>query len=442
MPEFVINGPVIASGVHNVVLQDALFHSPKERRSSATDYYVIQIGIREGEFTSWVGTWSQNTQKVDGADPTSILDDGRPGMRLKANQAIVVKVTPTGTPATLSGSRINFRLARVGGRDGTAKPLVSSGVASADANTQTALATLERQVNKVAQWEESVQLVDPTELAPTGTFQGRLQVDSVTQISLQRFGGNWVEVDGSPVSLTSAGLPVTSTAEMLEATGAVGSTAPSSSTLYYVYLSQDGDLRLSATAPTRHLGLYYLGATAGTTTWRFCGWVYTDGSTQFVDAAATRHVVNYYNRLAKEILLQPGYSDNNGASSWTETSTSWTAANSGTGATAAFIGNGEDAIHLNAAATVANDGANVSGIAISTIASSASTDAESSAKTTSGTDTQSIHCSWAEVPSAGYQTVSLLCLVSGGTGTFFADLGRDGSAADVRNTYLVGIVQV
>ena len=231
MSEIVLNGPVIAAGVHNVVLKDALLHSPDQRLSSPRDYYEIKIGIREGAFTSWVGTYDQSAQKVDAADPISILDIDRPGMRLKAGQAIVIKVKPEGTPDTLAGARVNFRLARVGGRDGPAKPLVSSGVAAADPNARTSLATLERQVNRTAQWEESVQLVDPVAPAPSGAFQGRLQVDSVTQISLQRFGGNWVEVDGRPVSVSSDGLSLISTDELLEATGSVGSTAPSSSTL-------------------------------------------------------------------------------------------------------------------------------------------------------------------------------------------------------------------
>ena len=116
MPSLTINGPVVPADKHNVVLRQVLLHSTIEREPHATNYHVIEIGVREGAYTSWVGTWDQSSQKVDAATPTSILDDGRDGMRLKADQALVVRVSAYGTPASLEGSRLNFTMALVGGR--------------------------------------------------------------------------------------------------------------------------------------------------------------------------------------------------------------------------------------------------------------------------------------------------------------------------------------
>ena len=158
------NGPVVPLDVNNEILRDALFHSPIERLPNRTSAHLIEIGVREGAYTTWVGTWDQSQQKVKGATPTSILDEGRKGMRLRAGQAIVVKVTSIGTPASLVGSRITFTLSLVGGRDGPAKPLIAAGTLVADASTRTSLKALEKQINTggLAEWDDAVALQDTT----------------------------------------------------------------------------------------------------------------------------------------------------------------------------------------------------------------------------------------------------------------------------------------
>lgn len=432
MPTITINGPVVPSDAHNIVLREALFHSPVARRVSTSSYHLIEIGMREGSYTSWIGTWDQSTQKVDAASPTSILDVDRRGMRLKAGTAIVVQVTTTGSPASLEGSRINFTLALVGGRDGEAKPLIAAGALVADANTRTSLATIERQINSggLSEWDDGVQLKDPVTLVVTGTFGGRLQRDSATQVSVQRYTGDWIEVDGVPMSIGSSGLVITTSDGLLVSTGSVSTTTPSSSTLYYVYVgSTDGltpQIRLCATAPSMHRGSYHLGTDALTSRWRFVGWVRTNGSTQFVDTTTDRLVVNYYNRERKSLYVVPGYVDDNAATTYTTTSTTWTAANGGTGATASYIANGEDAIHVTAFSSCANSGANGTGIGIGD-------NSATSAAVTSGdvgTTVRSQSCSYSTIPATGYRTLVLLVVVTAGTGTFYADNARLGSTAD------------
>lgn len=164
MPVITLNGPVVPNGTHNVVLRDALFHSPIERVTSKDDYVTLRVGVREDAYTTWIGTWDQSGQSIEGANPVSILDATRPGMRLKSGQAVVVQVFSTGAPQTVVGARVTFRLGLVGGRDGRAKPLVAAGAAVADVNSRMAISALERQINSggLSEWDDAVELQDPT----------------------------------------------------------------------------------------------------------------------------------------------------------------------------------------------------------------------------------------------------------------------------------------
>jgi hypothetical protein len=158
-----IDGPVVPVNADNEVLRDAFLHSPGARVVSSSSYHLIEVGIREGAFTSWIGSWNQSRQKIDAATPTSILDVGRKGMRLKAAQTLVVRVTASGAPLSLRGTGVTFRFALVGGRDGPARALVTSGAIMSDLDSRAAIASLERQINTggLAQWDETVALLDP-----------------------------------------------------------------------------------------------------------------------------------------------------------------------------------------------------------------------------------------------------------------------------------------
>ena len=157
MATLTLNGPTVKNGVHNMVLRDVLFHSPDARAVSVSAYHLIEIGVREGAYTEWIGEWDQSEQPAEAGTPLPILNDGRQGLRLKSEQTLVVKVTSNGSPSSLLGCRVNFRLALVGGRDGPAAPLVASG------SQDVAIRALERQINTggLSEWDEPVQLQDP-----------------------------------------------------------------------------------------------------------------------------------------------------------------------------------------------------------------------------------------------------------------------------------------
>lgn len=439
MPSILIEGPAVPTGTHNVVLRDAVLHSPLDRTTSSVNYAKVEVGLSSGRFVTWIGAWSQASQKAEAGTVYSILDVGRKDTRVRSGQILLVRVTTAGTPESLVGCRVGFTLSLVGNRDGDPKPLVASGALIGDSAARSAVVTLENQINVggLAEWEEAVELVDPVPLVKAGTFDGRLQRDSTTQLSLQRYTGNWIEVDGNAVSLGSSGLSLTTSDGLLSAAGGVTSTAPSTSTLYYVYVGAPPDgasqLRLCATAPSRLNGVYYLGADEMTRRWRFVGWARTNGSTQFTDDTTDRLVVNFYNRRASSILLTPGYADDDAETSYTTTSTTFVAANGGTGATGSYIANGEDAVDFSLP-VYANTSA---GGALVGIGDDSATAAYASVICATRTTGCVRMC---KVPSSGYHTVVVVIAAISGTTTVYADSIRSGSATDPYRTYLTGVV--
>lgn len=281
------------------------------------------------------------------------------------------------------------------------------------------------------------------------SMQGRMERQSTTEIRLNRYVGDLIEVNGELVALGAGGLVCLTTDNLISATGTDSGGAMAASTLYYVYASNSSasfapsDLRASATAPTRgttagtsRLGIYYLADSGNGANWRFVGWVRTDGSTNFVDTTTDRLIVNYYNRLDLSILLQPGYVDDNATTSYTLASGTYVALNGGTGATASYIANGEDAV----TAYMAGSADPAAGQSINYgIGDNATTTAYGA---TLGNVTVRTHAAipFISIPAVGYRTLSLIGSVSGGTTTIYADTDRDGGTTDPRATYLQGTV--
>jgi hypothetical protein len=439
MPEIVLNGPVVRRGVHNVVLRDAVLNSPSNLPMSISDYSVVSVGIREDAYTSWIGTWDQSKQRIVAGTAVSILDAARRGMRLKENQALVVRVSEVGGPVNLDGSRVNFLMAEVGGRQGAVKPLVSTGAVLEDPDARAAVSALEQQVNgRLSEWEEPVQLRNVTRQIVKGSFQGRLQRDSATQISLQRYTGNYVEVDGESIPIGSLGMTRTNADGLLTQQGSISTTAPSANTLYCIYIGYD-QIRLCATAPSYLDGVYYLGDDLEERKWRFCGWVFTNGSTQFTDDETAREVINYYNRHRLRLYTCPDYLDDNAATTYTETSTSWTAVNAASGSDVTYIANAEDDVVLYSHMHAAVDAAATYGLGIGIDGPG---QVETSSQVVVGAaDDQTFAVTQIHNPTtAGRHTASMLARTSAGNVTVYADAVRNGATADPAESYLVGHV--
>lgn len=180
-------------------------------------------------------------------------------------------------------------------------------------------------------------------------FQGRMQRDSTTQVSLQRYQGDTVDVNGESVSLGSGGIALATTDNLINSTGGDTGGSMAINTLYYVYLSNSSastfatDLRASTTAPSSYNGVKYLGTSGNAANWRFVGYVRTisnAGTPNFADSETQRLVINYYNRRALKLRVTD--STNN----WTWTTNSWESWNSSTSNRVEFISNNENSVEF------------------------------------------------------------------------------------------------
>ena len=189
----------------------------------------------------------------------------------------------------------------------------------------------------------------------TNGMQGRIARVSATQIALQRYTGDTVEVNGLNVSMGSSGVALNTTDNLVTSTGADSGGAMAASTLYYVYLSNSNaspfatQLRASTTAPTAFNGIRYLGTSGNAANWRFIGYVRTDANTNFQDSDTQRFVVNYYNRIQKRLFLCPGYTNASTDTTWAIPS-SWTRWNASASPMVEFLSNGEDHVEVGALA--------------------------------------------------------------------------------------------
>jgi len=274
---------------------------------------------------------------------------------------------------------------------------------------------------------------------------GRMERTSATRITLARYMGGYIDVNGEYVEIGS-GLVCDSTDNLISSTGANSGSAMSASTLYYMYASNSQatfaplDLRASTTAPTAltsgtYAGIKYLGTSGNALHWRFVGYVHTNSSTQFTDSVLKRGVINYYNKRLLSLETCPGYTDGNNFTTYTTTSTTYVQANSGTGSRLEFISNGEDAVHYVAVAMASNSGANNRDHV--GVGENATTDAAVGTDKESGAGINGVAtCGRVKVFTEGYNYLELLIRVGAGTGTYTADLTRGGSAADPMATML------
>ena len=179
---------------------------------------------------------------------------------------------------------------------------------------------------------------------------------------------------------------------------------------------------------------------SGATTRLWLGLIRASGTNVTEDSLVNRFVVNAYNAVARPIYANPGYNNNDANTSYTETSTTWVAANGGTGSTIAFLTLGRHApfVSMNAFATApAADTARM-GIALDS-----NTNVKAASQTAVLGGNGAFGCAWSGYVSLGKHSLILVSQVGGGTGTFFADFARvavGGADADIPITFLSGVV--
>ena len=167
--------------------------------------------------------------------------------------------------------------------DSDTLPVVRAGVTTG-VNTGTLVADVATAKTNIATLQAA-----PTVLSP---IQGRLQVDSTSSISLQRYQGKLIPINGVNVSIPSAGVSLSNT----------GLTA---ATLYYVYaFLSSGTLTLEAVTTT-HATDSTTGVEikSGDATRTLVGMVYMGAGTPgtFVDSVTSRTCISWANRRSLDM---------------------------------------------------------------------------------------------------------------------------------------------
>lgn len=122
------------------------------------------------------------------------------------------------------------------------------------------------------------------QLGQVGHGQCRLSVTNTTTLTLAPYNGNNLIINGVPRQIPSAGVTLSN--------GGL-----SASTLYYIYASWTGSaIQLNASATGHSTATNGIETKTGDTTQTLVGMIYTNASTQFVDSAASRTCLNWFNR--------------------------------------------------------------------------------------------------------------------------------------------------
>lgn len=285
--------------------------------------------------------------------------------------------------------------------------------------------------------------------------QVRLQRTSSTGVQLLSFGGGLIEVNGEIVDVGAGKLCQTSD-NLIDGTGANAGAAMGASTIYYLYISnslasyQPGQLKASTTVPTGlasgsalgsavHPDDFYLGTSGNARHWRFVGMARTNGSTQIVDSTTQRFVASYYNRLGRDLITVPAYSDGNSQTSYTLSNTTWARINGGTGDTLEWLSFGDEAVEFDGQCYSNNTGAQVNSVGIA-FDSTTSPRVEGILypANVAACSTPVAH---KYTPTLGYHYACLMSKTTGGTMTVVVDSARSGASADPYVTFLEGLVR-
>lgn len=274
-------------------------------------------------------------------------------------------------------------------------------------------------------------------------FGGRVERTSASIITLAPYNDIYVAVGrGTEWLDISAGITCDVADKLINADGTEAAGAMAASTFYYLYVSSltasyaPGDLRGSATAPTKWNGTYHLATSGNGAKWRFVGWVRTIAGPAFADSVTQRLVINYYNRLNLPMEVCPGYVNDNVQNTY-----AFPAGNYGLIHAAGlleFISNGEDDYDFTFHMTGFSD------VGVARIGIGDNSNTQPYFASHMGFIGSNVNVTHRLKKSAavGYRQASMLAQSdAGNTITVMADDTRQGAAADPRVTYMVGNVR-
>lgn len=135
----------------------------------------------------------------------------------------------------------------------------------------------------------------------TGHGQCRLSVTSTTALKLAPFNGNKLIINGVSQTIPSAGVTLSNS-------------GLSATTVYYVYAYMNaGTMTLEAVTTAHATGTNGVEIKSGDATRTLVGMIRTGASSQFLDTAAARFCLNWFNRrkIVGAVAATPGYTFTN-----------------------------------------------------------------------------------------------------------------------------------
>ncbi|TXH54516.1 MAG: hypothetical protein E6Q97_10825 [Desulfurellales bacterium] len=248
---------------------------------------------------------------------------------------------------------------------------------------------------------------------------GRLEYQSATQLRLNAWAGQYLDVGGEiqTVDGSTAGCQLAPTDNLISSSGTDAGAAMAANTTYYVYRSNStasfaaSDLRASATAPTNFRGDKYLATSGNGAKWRYVGMLRTNGSTQFSNSLL---VVSWLNRRLRRAIGKDT------TDSWAYTTGSWRGANNGNSNwKIEFLSNGVDVVRATAKGAISSTSGHARWALGLSSTSAPDTDCLWESGGWANGPVDAFYCG---VPGQGYQYLQALEYGTTG-GTFYGDNG-------------------
>lgn len=242
--------------------------------------------------------------------------------------------------------------------------------------------------------------------------QGRLDYSSATSIRFNPFNGDLIRINGSLFQIPSGGINSGNPSGGVFLNG-TGSSSLSANATYYVYVfNNSGSLALdfSATAhavdtAAGNVGTYIR---SGTPSRSLVGIIRTNSSAQFANSATQRFVRSWFN-------ARPAALENNFTATRTATSVQPTFVEVNSEIRVEFVNWANDTIQAQISAVLDNSGSNYSYLALGWNGAVDSNRGVGSF----GTNTVAGGVGQAKSLSEGYNYITLMGAVSGGTGTYY-----------------------
>ncbi len=233
---------------------------------------------------------------------------------------------------------------------------------------------------------------------------------------------------------TTTGSLHTTLADALAGTNKVDLTGVGSPRLHALFMALTAWTNDStrATAVVQQDGLW---SKSGDERYVLLGSFYTTATTTTEDSLTKRYLSNAYNQVPRRLHYCPGYSDDNAATSYNVTATSYGEVNGGDARVSLMLTLPQ---MTDCNATVSYNAPAAAGMNVG-IGADSVTDAYTSTNAVAAATPRGIP-HMGSVSAVGKHYFAILGRVASGTGTILADAARNGSAADPRSTYLEGLV--